>query len=228
MPFLKRFKEKKYLIFLVFFLLFFVLNINRVNAATTVNTFGKDMLDSMALTAGLSTRSIYAIIGTILKSILALFGLIAVSVIVYGGVLWTLSKGDPEKINKAKKLMVNAAIGMLIIASSYAIASFFVGKLTGIFGGNGTEYNYGEDPGTSGGFGSGFNVVSTYPKNEMNNVKTCTRVSALFNRNLFADSINDSSVYIRDEDNNKFYDSTKDNYYVADNLFTFYHNTMTS
>ncbi|MBP8689135.1 Ig-like domain-containing protein, partial [Patescibacteria group bacterium] len=224
----KRLKEKKYLIVLVFFLfLFFSFSIKFVFAADgqIQDTFGRQMLEAARINAGLSTKSIYAIIGSIIKVILSLFGIFATCIVVYAGVLWMTSKGEPEKINKAKEMMKNALIGMLIVVSSYAITSFLVGKLTGIFGSpTSYEYNTGEDSGTIGGFGSGFNVVSTYPRNEMQNVKTCARVSALFNKDLYADSVNDSSVYIRDEDENKFFNPEKDEYYVSNDTFTFYHN----
>ena len=224
MSILKRLYKKKYKIFFSFLLFIFIILGPKFVFAAEPDTFGRAMLESLNLTAGLSTKSVYAIIGSILKVILSLFGIIAMGIVVYAGILWMSSKGEPEKIGKAKKLMINALIGMLIIVSSYAIASFIVGKLTGIFGGQVVETNTGEDNTNTGGFGSGFNVISTYPRNEMENVKTCTRISALFNKNVFADSVNETSVYVRDEDDNQFFDVAKDNYYVSDNMFTFYHN----
>ncbi|NCC71433.1 hypothetical protein EOM09_07695, partial [bacterium] len=64
---------------------------------------------------GLTSKSIPAIIGSIIQMILGLFALIGVCVIVYAGIIWMTSGGDATKIQKAKKLMINTLIGMLII-----------------------------------------------------------------------------------------------------------------
>lgn len=218
---MKRFKLLK---FLPAIFLLFVVFISP-NAALAATDFGQAMLSSLAIDAGLSSRSLASIVGLILKIIISLFGMIALSISIYAGVLWMTSKGDPVKIQKSKKLMVSGLVGMLIILSSYAITSFIIGKLTGMFGGNSSgEINTGENPGVISGFGSGFNVVSTYPRNEMQNAKTCVRVSALFNREVLDSTVNDTTIFIRDEDNNKFFDPIKDKYFVNGKAASFYHN----
>ena len=39
--------------------------------------------------------------------------------------------GKPEQVEKAKKTLINAVIGMIIVISSFAIANFVVSSLTG-------------------------------------------------------------------------------------------------
>jgi hypothetical protein len=48
-----------------------------------------------------------------------------------GGLNWITAGGDKGKIDKAKGMMTNGAIGMIIIALSYAI-TWIVGKALGI------------------------------------------------------------------------------------------------
>jgi len=48
----------------------------------------------------------------------------------YAGFLYLTAAGDEEKVKKAKNLIVSAVIGMILILSSYAIASFVEGSLT--------------------------------------------------------------------------------------------------
>lgn len=53
--------------------------------------------------------------------ILPLIGAIAVGVVIYGGVLFITSSGDPEKVTKARKTLMWAIIGIIIVVLSYAI-----------------------------------------------------------------------------------------------------------
>jgi len=48
-----------------------------------------------------------------------------------GGLNWITAGGDKGKIEKAKGMMTNGAIGMIVIAVSYAI-TYIVGKALGI------------------------------------------------------------------------------------------------
>ena len=72
----------------------------------------------------LGDASIEVIVGTIIQVFLGLLGLIALILILYGGFVWMTSAGNEEKISKAKKIIVSATIGLIIIFSSYAIVSF--------------------------------------------------------------------------------------------------------
>jgi hypothetical protein len=48
---------------------------------------------------------------------------------VYGGYTWMTSFGNSQKVDKAKELIVDAIIGLIIILLAYAIAGFVVGEL---------------------------------------------------------------------------------------------------
>jgi hypothetical protein len=60
----------------------------------------------------------------IIKSLLALVGIIFFILILYGGFLWMTAAGNETKITKAKTLIIQAIIGLLIITSAYVIAAF--------------------------------------------------------------------------------------------------------
>ena len=80
--------------------------------------------------SGLSDNSIPTIIGNILKVILGLSGMVALIFVVWGGIMWMSSKGVEDKISDAKKLMISGLVGLIIIASSYAITDFVIKQLT--------------------------------------------------------------------------------------------------
>lgn len=81
-------------------------------------------------TSGLSTTSVPTIIGNIIKVILGLSGTVALIFVVVGGVKWMISKGDPKKIEDARKIMTSGAIGIIIIAAAYAITDFVIKQIT--------------------------------------------------------------------------------------------------
>jgi len=61
------------------------------------------------------------IIGRIIQIALSLLGAVALLIIMYAGFIWTTSNGDEEKISRAKKILRDAVIGLVIILSSWAI-----------------------------------------------------------------------------------------------------------
>lgn len=53
---------------------------------------------------------------------LVLSGMIFVSLIVYAGYIWLTAAGLEEPINKAKSIITNAVVGLVIILSAYVIS----------------------------------------------------------------------------------------------------------
>ncbi len=82
--------------------------------------------------SGLSSRTVPEIIGNAIKVILGLCGTVALVIVVYAGVEWMTSSGNEEKIKHAQKLMINGAIGIIIIAAAYAITDFIIKQLTAV------------------------------------------------------------------------------------------------
>lgn len=66
------------------------------------------------------------IITSILSGIIAAAGLVAVVYIIVGGVQYMTSGGDAAKIEKAKKIILYAVIGLVVCALSFAIVNFVV------------------------------------------------------------------------------------------------------
>jgi len=99
--------------------------------AIDANTFGGDLVTQVGkqATGGQTTVSLTTIIGNIIKVVVSLLGLIAVVLIIIGGFQWMTSGGEEEKITKAKQLMINGIIGLVIIVLAYAIATFIIDKL---------------------------------------------------------------------------------------------------
>ena len=70
------------------------------------------------------------IVGNLINVVLGLSGLILVILLIYGGVLYMTAAGDMERVKQAKRTMINAVIGIVIVVAAYAAASFIIAQLT--------------------------------------------------------------------------------------------------
>lgn len=90
-------------------------------------------LDKASQTAGLTGVNPYELVGRVITTILSLLGIVFLLILIYGGFLYMTAGGDNTKIQKATKLMVNAAIGTVIIVAAYAISVYVFGALVTTF-----------------------------------------------------------------------------------------------
>lgn len=73
------------------------------------------------------TTSIESVTVNVINAIILVIGIVAVVFIVYGGIQYILSSGDPGKTKKAKDTILYACIGLIVAALAYAIANFAIG-----------------------------------------------------------------------------------------------------
>jgi len=93
-------------------------------------------VEHMAQT-GLSREDPRIVIARIIQIALGFLGTITVVLVIYAGFLWMTSQGNSDKVDKAKKILKSAVIGLIIILSSFAIVTFIINKLLGVGGGGG-------------------------------------------------------------------------------------------
>ena len=85
---------------------------------------------------GLGHADIRIIIANIIKVALGMLGILAVGLMLYAGYEWMTSGGNEEQIGTAKKILINATIGLAIILSAYSIVAFVMTKLVEATGGS--------------------------------------------------------------------------------------------
>lgn len=69
-------------------------------------------------------KDLPGIVGIIIASILGLVATIFFALMVYGGFLWMTAAGNGEQVGQAKKLIMNAVLGVIVISAAYAITNF--------------------------------------------------------------------------------------------------------
>ncbi len=76
-----------------------------------------------------SAPSLPEMIGQLINVALGLLGMVLLVLVIYGGYLWMTAGGNSEQVDKAKKIITNAVVGLVIIMASYAIANFVFGAV---------------------------------------------------------------------------------------------------
>jgi len=87
-------------------------------------------LGTTAVGAGLKTTGTIATkIGTILGAALSLVGIAFFGLMLYGGFLWMTARGDEKGATKAKGIITDAIIGLIVVSASFVITTFVFGAL---------------------------------------------------------------------------------------------------
>lgn len=78
---------------------------------------------------GNNKNALPTIITNILYVIIGVAGLVAVIYIIIGGINYMTSAGDTSKLEKAKKTILYACIGLIICALAFAIVNWTIGAM---------------------------------------------------------------------------------------------------
>ena len=97
-------------------------------------------LQTFAETAGFATTATIPIIITrLIRTFLSFLGIIAVVIVLYGGFMYMTAGGNDDRVKKAKKVLLNAVIGIVLILSAFGIVQFILGKLGDVTGTGGSS-----------------------------------------------------------------------------------------
>lgn len=72
---------------------------------------------------------IWLIIAAIIEILLRVAAIAAVAMVIYGGVSFITSQGNPEDTTKARNTIINALIGLLLAVMAAAFISFIAGSI---------------------------------------------------------------------------------------------------
>lgn len=97
-------------------------------ASTDLETVGT------SIGADAKTNTLPQLIGNIIAVLLSVLGIIFVVLVVYAGFLYLTDSGDSAKVKKAKTLLTQSILGLIIIVAAYAIAAFVIDALTEVTG----------------------------------------------------------------------------------------------
>ncbi len=78
----------------------------------------------------IGTSDLRIVIGRVIKALLGLSGALALLMFVWGGFQWITSGGEKEKIDKGKRTLTWAVIGLFFIFISYTVVSALISAIT--------------------------------------------------------------------------------------------------
>ena len=67
--------------------------------------------------------------GQIISIALSFVGALFFILMIYAGILWMTAAGNEQQISKAKGLLINAIIGIIVVLSAYALTAFLGNNL---------------------------------------------------------------------------------------------------
>jgi len=107
-----------------------LVGVTQVNAAPPTGPLGESELGlAYPASTGLSSTDVRVTVARIIRVAMGLLGIIAVVIILIGGFTWMTAGGAAEKVEQAKQWIFAGIIGLAIILSAYAIASFVITQL---------------------------------------------------------------------------------------------------
>lgn len=70
--------------------------------------------------------SLETMVGDVIQIALSLLGTLFVCLIIYAGYIWLTAAGNEQRIEKAKKLLFESILGLVIVIAAYAVTYFLV------------------------------------------------------------------------------------------------------
>ena len=91
-------------------------------AQTALATYG---LSETGAASGLTTSgSVEGVAGNLIGTGLTMVGVLFLALMIYGGIMWMLARGNEQQAEKALNTIKAAIVGLLIVMASYAITNF--------------------------------------------------------------------------------------------------------
>ena len=99
---------------------------------------GQTLTTSVGLNAygaGAANQNLTTIIGRIINTALGFLGVVFLFLVLYAGFLWMTAQGDEKMVTKAKEIMKQAIVGLVVIVTGFAISNFVMGSLINVTSG---------------------------------------------------------------------------------------------
>lgn len=116
----------------------FILSTHNTYAFNNIcNTNAPDEVLEAAGCKGETKDELPKVVQNILYAVIGVIGLVAVVFILIGGINYMTSAGDSGKLDKAKKTILYACIGLVVCALAFAIVNWTISVIDGKSGGSG-------------------------------------------------------------------------------------------
>jgi hypothetical protein len=98
-----------------------------------------DELGGVVDRTGVAQTTIEGGIGSLATITFSVVGLLFFALLIYGGISYMLARGDESQLGAARQTIVAAIIGLIVVLSSFAVATFVTQNLVGGAGSGATQ-----------------------------------------------------------------------------------------
>ena len=118
--------SKIVLILASFALMFNVFLVPSVHADGADTVLWDDISGDIQAHTALGNEDPRLITANLINIILGFLGILSVVLVLFGGFKWMTAAGNDDQVASAKKLLISAVIGLVIILSAYALSAFIL------------------------------------------------------------------------------------------------------
>lgn len=100
---------------------------------TTSPALASDLESNLELVgddSSLTTNPLTETIGVLISVLVSVLGIVLLILIIYAGFLWMTAGGNSDQVGKAKTIMINSVIGLIILLAAYSISFFVINALS--------------------------------------------------------------------------------------------------
>lgn len=103
-----------------------------LNAQPVLAQYGlNETAEKAGLKGAIKSGSIAELIGNVVGAALTMVGVLFLILMLYGGIIWMMARGNETETDKALKTIKAAIIGLIIVVASYAITNFVFQAIEG-------------------------------------------------------------------------------------------------
>lgn len=123
---MKKIKQTISFIIILFIAFLLVCPSSALKAANLKDSFNlsKEVGNAAGYNVGDAGNPLYSTISRVIRTALSFLGIVFMILMVYGGYVWMTARGNEQEVEKAKNTIMTAVIGLIIVASAYAISLF--------------------------------------------------------------------------------------------------------
>jgi cbb3-type cytochrome oxidase subunit 3 len=96
------------------------------SALAGASSFGQGLSNTgyaIGYQTGSPSFSLWENIGHVLLIFISFVGVVFLALIIYGGVIWMLARGNETEVTRAKNIILYAVIGLVVVLGAYAITT---------------------------------------------------------------------------------------------------------
>lgn len=75
-----------------------------------------------------SMNDVWTVVANLIRIALGVAGYLAIIFIIVGGIMFIVSQGDPQRIQRAKSVITNAIVGLVVAVTASAVVGFIAGR----------------------------------------------------------------------------------------------------